>query len=431
MTKIKYTKRINQPMIKETEEIILYNGGKEAFPRIIERIEKAEKSIVTGMFVWREDKIGTQIAEKLIEASKRGVKIHIIKDKLAMVFELSEENKQSLFHNEFDIKLMSQAFVMDIFYPMKGKSKYRKQTKSSIYKQLVNNENIKVDKDTVLSDHSKYYVFDDSTLIMGGMNIEDKSIHTDVEGKEYIDFMVELNNNKYVEKFYDKINYNKQQNQNNIDFIVNLKNNTKRNFEIKNKMLELLSSAKESVTIVMAYIGDKDITDKIIEIANKGIDITFLMPEKANLQNDLNLKVLKKIMKQTNNKINIYLSKKMVHAKMIIIDEQIVTFGSANINKNGMTKLSELNILINKSNYKEFDEKLKTSLEKNFENTTKITAANMIKYNPVKAMIEQLIWPSHKSLYCYVYLVTSYSSHILHYAHDDIGNVRKKYVIIF
>lgn len=93
-------------MIKEDKEIILYNGGKKAFPRIIEKIESAEKSIMIGMFVWREDRIGNQIAEKLLEAANRGVSVHIIKDKLGMVFELAEENKKSLFHNEFDLKLM-------------------------------------------------------------------------------------------------------------------------------------------------------------------------------------------------------------------------------------------------------------------------------------------------------------------------------------
>ncbi|NLB32366.1 MAG: phosphatidylserine/phosphatidylglycerophosphate/cardiolipin synthase family protein, partial [Tissierellia bacterium] len=177
-------------MTIKNNEITLYNGGKEAFPRIIERIEKADKSIVLAMFVWRDDKIGNQIAEKLLEASKRGVTIHIIKDKLGMVFELAEERKKSLFHKEFDLKLMIKAMFMDMFYPMEGKGKFHKQTKSPIYNQLTNSHNITVDKDNVRSDHSKYYIFDDSTLIMGGMNIEDKSIYTDVEGKEYIDFMI-------------------------------------------------------------------------------------------------------------------------------------------------------------------------------------------------------------------------------------------------
>jgi len=376
----------------QTDEITLYNGGKEAFPRIIEQIEKAQKSIVIAMFVWREDKIGNQIAEKLLEASKRGVAIHIIKDKLGMVFELAEEKKKSLFHNDFDLVLMIKARFMDMFYPMEGKPKYHKQIKSTIYKQLINNENIKIDKDNLRNDHSKYYIFDDSTLIMGGMNIEDKSIYTDVEGKEYIDFMIELKGKKYVEKFYDKINYINQQNQDeNIKYIVNIENNSISNFEIKHEMLDLISYAKKSVTILMAYIGDKDITGKIIEIANKGINVTILLPEKANLQNDLNMKTLKSIMRGTNNKINAYLRKKMVHAKMIIIDDEIVTFGSCNINKNSMTKLSELNILINTSSYKEFDEKLKLSLEENFKNTIKITDANMINYNPAKALIEQII----------------------------------------
>ena len=56
-----------------------------------------------------------------------------------------------------------------------------------------------------------------------------------------------------------------------------------------------------------------------------------------------------------------------------------------------MTKLSELNILINISNYIELEQKLKISITENFENTIKITDANTIKYNPVKALIEQII----------------------------------------
>ncbi|MGI6649328.1 MAG: phospholipase D-like domain-containing protein [Bacillota bacterium] len=64
-------------------------------------------------------------------------------------------------------------------------------------------------------------------------------------------------------------------------------------YEVKDKIIQLLASARESIDILMAYLGEPDITHTIIEAANRGVRINLLLPGKANLQHDLNMQVVK------------------------------------------------------------------------------------------------------------------------------------------
>jgi len=59
------------------------------------------------------------------------------------------------------------------------------------------------------------------------------------------------------------------------------------------------------------------------------------MPEKANVQDDLNKMEVNKILKQCEgyNNLEVYQYSKMVHAKVLHVDGTKTFFGSANMNK--------------------------------------------------------------------------------------------------
>ena len=375
----------------QNKAIELLVDGEKAFSRIIKRIRNATKSIYISMFIWRDDKIGNSILQELIDAADRGVKICIVKDKLGEVFEKSEENKQSIFHKEFNFGLWFKAVAIDIMYPMRGKPRSRKQSSNPLVQKLLNYCNVDVNNEAILGDHSKYYIFDKDILIMGGMNIEDKTIYTDVEGKKYNDYMVEMVGSVYVEKFTQRLNTGIRFNEKSlVEFIFNARRNGEIIYGAKSRILRILSSAKESIDIIMAYIGDKEITEKIIESANRGVSIKILLPAKSNIQHDLNMKVLKYIMKKTDNKVNVYLSKNMVHAKLIRVDNQVLTFGSTNLNKQAMKRLLELNVFM--KNYdQDFSEVLEESIQRNITDATRIRNGSSIKFNPIRAMLEQMV----------------------------------------
>lgn len=373
------------------EGIELLVDGKAAFQRIIERIRNSSESIYINMFIWRDDKIGNIIAQEIIDAADRGVKVRIIKDKLGEIFEKAEENKQSFFHKRFNPNLFYIARAIDIMYPMEGKSKKSIQKPSALADRLFSHSSVSIENENIRGDHSKYFIFDGNILIMGGMNVEDKTIYTDVEGKKYNDYMIEIRGGTYIEKFKRRLYAGEPfDKESSLEFIFNIKRESKNSYDVKNQILELLSLARESIDIAMAYIGDKEVTEKIIECAKRGIRIVILLPGKANIQHDLNMKTLKYIMEKTGNKVNAYLSNNMVHAKLIRIDRDVVTFGSTNLNKQAMEKLMELNVLI-KTYDDTFIQSIDHSIRINIHDATRITDASEIRYNPLKALIEKVV----------------------------------------
>ena len=91
-------------------------NGKEAFPVLINRIRNAKKEIIISMFIWRDDSIGNKIAEEILNAADRGVRITIMKDKVGSIFEREEENKKSFFHNNCDVKTYLDRKVISLLY---------------------------------------------------------------------------------------------------------------------------------------------------------------------------------------------------------------------------------------------------------------------------------------------------------------------------
>jgi cardiolipin synthase len=301
------------------------------------------------MFIWRDDVIGNEIASELIHAANREVKIHIIKDKVGSIFEKEEEHKTSFFHREFNFKTFFEQKILAFLYFRYLKERPRLQANQKLA-EMLNHPNITVDRDQLRYDHSKYYLIDSKYLITGGINIEDKELFHDLKQRSYADYMIEIASAADILRFKEIV-LNKQHGNDAApkNFYVN--DNALRVFEIKPKIIELFDHAQQSIDIEMAYWGDKDITNKIIERANNGIAVSIITSREANILNNYNMKVMRQILKKTDNKVKVYLSEKMVHSKFLCIDQKLLFVGSANFNQPGMTKVAELNVLIENDNH--------------------------------------------------------------------------------
>src|SRR5688572_981905 len=88
--------------VEEADNPRVLGTGERAFPRIIERIAAARRSVVIRAFLWRDDEAGNIIASALLEAADRGVQVTIQKDRIAAVYEYTGGNKQSFFHKRVD-----------------------------------------------------------------------------------------------------------------------------------------------------------------------------------------------------------------------------------------------------------------------------------------------------------------------------------------
>jgi len=361
-------------------------NGKEAFSVIINRIKDAKEEIIISMFIWRDDNIGNKIFEELVFAAERGVNIRIIKDKVGSIFEKEEENRRSFFHKNFSISTyISQKIISFIYFGYLDKCIYKNE--NNLLSKILDNSKIVLDIDKFRYDHSKYYLIDNKYLILGGMNIEDKEIVLDKKNRLYSDYMVEIRNIDEIKQFKNII-INKDFSDSPPLSIFFFNNRESKKFLIKNKILELFDNAKISIDIEMAYWGDKEIIAKIIEVVRKGIPISIIISKNANLQNDYNKQVMSYILSMTNNGVKVYLSERMVHSKLLCIDKSSIFFGSANFNTQSLTKLSELNVLI--ENDMEIIKKWLHARTEHLKECHLIKDYKQLKYNRILSFFESI-----------------------------------------
>lgn len=362
--------------------------GKEAFPELINLIQTAEKSIYINMFIWRNDDIGRRIATELVNAAGRGVKIIISKDRYGAVLEYCEECRSSFFHRKPTISERFNCYVLEWFYHLGFLGpKVADAAVDKLYLDFINNPNIKVEDKINKCDHSKFYIFDNETVVLGGINIEDKELTTDWRGLSYHDYMVEITEQELVNEFIKMTMDANRPTQSMRHFTINRKL-PKHVFEMRDSYLQIINNAEKTLTIVMAYVSTlSDFEKAILTAANRGVDINIVIPNSANFQDDLNKKFITRIVKESNGKVKSYLCPNMLHAKLVM-NEKTISLGSCNITKKAFKKLDELNLITDNDDFA-FAKSVRDSVVQTIEESNKFTKD--VRYNSFRAFCESII----------------------------------------
>ena len=368
-------------------QFTLLEDGKRAFPRILSAIKNAQNSIKINMFIWRADCIGIKIARELLKAANRGVDVQISVDRYGLVLELAEESMLSFFHQSPTLLERVKAGALKWFYKTKRVNFSLQKEACTLRDKLLNHKNVAVSRDAFKADHSKYYLIDNNILFLGGINIEDKENGCDYLGRIYQDYMVEIADNRAIARFLDKIN-GKNTKKDGYFFGVNSKVVKPKFFEMEKLYLDIINSAKKELVITMAYFSPvKEFIKAIENAVSRGVRVSLTVPQSANFQSDLNMKTVKLLLKKTNENINVYLSPKMVHTKLVM-NEKMISLGSCNINKKAFKQLDELNLFVERrAENKQFEGALLNSLKSNLKISKKASAKD-IKYSRTRAFIE-------------------------------------------
>ena len=367
------------------DDFTLLVDGKAAFPEILRCIAGAKKSIYINMFIWRDDRIGNDIAQAVLEAAQRGVQVEISADRYGVVLEKSEECKRSFFHKRQSLTEKIKTAALEILYPMEGAPRRAKDEETALYRAIMTHPNIRVECDTFKADHSKFYIIDDEILILGGVNIEDKENGKDLQGRVYQDYMVKLEGAQHVAAFRTKIERFADGGCG-YSFGINVKR-PQRYFEMERRYLELINEAREELVITMAYFSPlPQFVAAIVAAHQRGVQVTVLVPERANYQNDSNRRTMRRLLKATDNGITVLFSPKMVHTKLVA-NEKIVSFGSTNITKKAFGQLTELNLFAQR-NGEPFPTLLMESVAENQRLSRKAEQWEDIRYNRLLAWME-------------------------------------------
>jgi cardiolipin synthase len=320
-------------MITLLSDIENPDGAEMTFRGVQEHIRAARRSIEIHMFVWRNDAIGNEIGEAVLEAAERGVAVRIIKDVGAFMYERIEMNRKSFFNTPISFK---NRVVYGLIRPTFPSTFCEDERTDELGWRVMNHPNVSIE--WVNHTHTKYYIFDDEVMLTGSINIEDRH-------RGYLDYMIRIEGCDWIERFRERQSLQVRNDATRrLDFVLNSLRDGARRFEIKDRFLQLMQLAETSLYIEMAYIGDPDISDGIAAAAARGVEVTILFSREANVGNDINYKSMHELYRSAPMKV--YLADRMIHSKLMMVDEKIIIMGSANFSVFSMQKAEELNVVI-------------------------------------------------------------------------------------
>lgn len=304
------------------------------FDLVVEELAKAQESVEIFMYVWRSDEAGNHVGEAVLAAAERGVEIKIIKDIGAIMCEVIEMNRKSFLPRAIPfLKRVIYRLIAPTFPNTLVEDDHTQKLGAKILAHP------KVTVEWINKTHTKYYIFDERLLVTGSINIEDRH-------QNYFDYMIALDDAEIVARLRKRmagdVAYDPDRS---IDFVCNTHPEEGESvFEIKPEVIRLIAQAQKSIYIEVAYIGDAEFADALVAAAQRGVKITVLFSKEANIGNDVNYWAIHDL--YTRASLELYLTETMIHAKLILFDDEIILTGSCNMNIFSLQKAAELNLVI-------------------------------------------------------------------------------------
>ncbi|QED50054.1 cardiolipin synthase [Cytobacillus dafuensis] len=321
----------NSPISFATQTKVLTNGD-ETFQQILEALKKASHHIHLEYYIVRHDEIGQEIKDILIQKAKEGVKVRFLYDAVGS-FQLSKN---------FIVELRQAGVEIVPFGPVR----------LPFLSSKINFRN-----------HRKIIVIDGSVGFVGGLNIGDEYLGRDESFGFWRDTHMEMKGEAvrtlqliFLQDWY----YMTDQNILTADYLSpDLEENNHGGVQliaggpdtewsvIKNIFFSMITSAQKSVWIASPYfIPDEDIFSALKIAALSGIDVKLLMPQRPD----------KKIvfyasrsyfpeMLEAGVKIYEY-EKGFMHSKIIIVDEELASIGTSNMDMRSFHLNFEVNAFL-------------------------------------------------------------------------------------
>ncbi len=279
---------------------------REVFPRIQKLLLRAQHTVVIQMFIWKDDRLGRQMAAVLLEVADRGVHVEIFKEASGDFFEL---------HRDF----LST-----------------KQSKNEIWQRFWHHPNIRVTYEGT-RDHAKVYIIDDKILLLTGMNIAAEYSET------LHDYMVELRGSTFVEQYLTHGELRGQQHHE-----TRLVMNTENQKDVRPVVMHLIESAVHSIVLEQCYISDPKVLEALIQKTHQGVRVTLVVPAKTNFQHQFaNMQSVARLISEGEQQCTqVFLYPTMFHGKTIFVDRTKAFIGSANLIAASLDDMGEVNVLL-------------------------------------------------------------------------------------
>lgn len=323
----------NDAFLSEDNKVQLYTDGTEKFNQLFKDIANAKNHIHIQYYIIQNDNLGKRFIKALTEKAKQGVKVRVLYD------DLGSRTLTKRFFKEFK----EAGGRVEIFFPSKFK----------FFNPRLNFRN-----------HRKLVIIDGMIGYVGGFNIGDEYLglvqrfgywrdtHLRLEGSAVYAiqtrYILDWNQaSKHHDIVYQPNYFPKFEVDGEIGMQIVTSGPDSEWEQIKMGYIKLISSAKHSILIQTPYfIPDASLLDALRIASLSGIDVKLMIPNKPDhffvyWATTFHAGELLK----AGVKVYIY-DNGFIHAKMIVVDEEVASIGTANIDVRSFKLNFEVNAFI-------------------------------------------------------------------------------------
>lgn len=345
-------------------EVKLVRSGKAYFDLLLQLIAKAKEVIHLQMYIFYDDETGTMVAEALIAAADRNVKVYVMADGYA-----------SQWLSRHFIRRMKEAGIQFKFFEPLLKSKHFYFGRRMHYKVLV---------------------VDNSYALVGGINISNH--YNDTPGSPawldfalYVEGHVAQDMNVFCWKTWrgftrsgkarfsvPKIDFPAAFEKN---YLVRVRCNdwVRKKNQISRSYLDILSNANEYITIMSSYfLPGRIFRKKIIAAGKRGVKMRVVLAGRSDvyLAKQAERYIYRWLLK---NSVEIFEFKpNVLHGKMAFYDDTFTTVGSYNFNFISAYASIELNLDVYNA---EFTKKVRAEVEKIIQEDCEQITADYVEHH--------------------------------------------------
>ena len=315
---------------------VLYRYGSEFFPPLIEAIYRSERSVCLEFYTISDDDTGRLVADALLAAAARGVRVYVLYDYIGCF-----DTPASYFKKLIKGGVQCTAFNPPPF--RRGIGWFDKR------------------------DHRKVAIIDGSCAFTGGLNIADVYSGYGKSHTKWRDVGIRIEGNAVAEllrlfretwreerrKFDERWELLAPPGPvgNANVMIINGGPHPERSF-IRSAFRVAIAGASESVTIASPYfIPGPRVIRSLLRAAGRGVKVRLLLPHKSDVP-------LVRLVSRTyytqllKNNVQIFeLDSAVLHAKVLLIDDNWTMVGSANMDPRSFHRNYELNVVVDSQEF--------------------------------------------------------------------------------
>lgn len=372
--------RNNHSVLTQDNDVQIFTDGHEKFESLLEDLENAKDHIHVQYYIFRLDDIGERINEILIRKAKAGIKVRVLFDDIGSRG-LHVKHFRELTESGGEVAAFFPA-VLPLINPRLNYRNHRKLVIVDGRIGYIGGFNV---GNEYLGLNKKFGYWRDTHLRMEG-----SAVHP-LQTRFILDWNQAATkpNIQYDERFFPAI---PRKGMVGVQIVSSGPDSQWEN--IKDGYLKMIVLAKEYIYIQTPYfIPDISVLDALRIACLSGVDVRIMIPNKPDhlfvyWATYSNIGLLLK----AGAKVYIY-ENGFIHAKQIVVDDQVSTVGTANIDVRSFRLNFEVNAFIYD---REKSHELAEIFENDIQNSTELTYemyANRPRRIKIKESVSRLLSP--------------------------------------